>query len=200
MAESIVLVIANKKDIARSGLDGTILFPDCTMSIEHRFENEVTEHPIDGKANVSDHVVNKNQTISISGIYNTFNIVQYTGDAVGAQNRVARAYAQLLRLRNDKVRFSIVSRYDTYNNCVIKSLTIPIAPDNGNSLIFNMEVVQVRVSDNIQSVQLIQVENLNESMLDNAAFKKKLGTKQKDRVSTDAAVNRLDAIENGGSV
>jgi hypothetical protein len=194
---SIVLVIANKKDGATFSEGTTVLFPDCTMSIEHKFENEVTEHPVDGKSSISDHVINKNNTISVSGIYNAHNIVRYVGDAIAVENRVADAYRYLLKLRDERLPFSIVSRYDVYNDCVIKSLTIPIAPDQGNTLIFNMDVVQIRKAKRVSTVRLVQLEDVSVPVEDSAAFEQSSGSKQTNRSNTTATVTQADRVING---
>lgn len=197
MADSIVFVIANKRSYA-ADTESTLLFTDCTVSIDHKFENEITEHPVDGDSNIADHIVNKNVVISFSGIYSAYNLTQYNGDSVPAENRVAEAYSKLLALRNNKQKFSVVSRYDIYNNCVVKSLSIPIAADGGNSLIFSMEVQQIRVTDKFDTVTLVRTEDISQEYADAAALKLSAGNKQKTRTSSSSSVLQLDLLENGG--
>ena len=192
---SVVLIIANKQ---QASAVGTLLLPDCVVSITHKFENEVTEHPIDGKASISDHVVNRNVTITLSGIYNTYAIQKYKNDSVSSTNRVAEAYRKLLDLRNSRTPFSVVSKYDVYNDCVVKSLSIPVAPDDGNTLIFNMDVVQVRLSKDFDNVRLVNIEDVSVGVVDSAQVKSQSGVKQKTRTLSDPIVTQLDNIVNGG--
>lgn len=198
MSKDIVFVIANKKSEAFAGREGTILFTDCTVSIEQQFDNDITEHPIDGDANIVDHIVNKNMTLRFTGIYNVHTLVRYTGDSVPSQNRVAEAYNRLVALRNDKVRFSVVSRYDVHSDMVVKSLSIPVAADDGNSLIFNMELQQVRASKPFNPIPLVRTEDISQPFVDSAAIKVQSGNKQKTRTSALPIVNQLDMLENGG--
>ncbi|QCQ57961.1 hypothetical protein Barba22A_gp110 [Rheinheimera phage vB_RspM_Barba22A] len=197
--QDVVLILANKMQADKLGLGGTFLLPDCTLSIDHKFENDVTEHPIDRGSSVSDHVVNKNVTFSVSGVYNTYSLQKYVQDGVSTQNRVADAYKKLLDLRNSKQQFTLVSRYDIYQNCVVKSLSIPVAPTDGNTLIFSMEITQVRVSQPFRQVTLVQLEDVSEQFVDAAQLKKEAGTKQRTKTSTTPIVNQADKVINGGS-
>lgn len=194
---SVTLIVANKKS-ASKGLTGTILLPDCVVSIDHKFENEVTEHPVDGKASVSDHVVNKNVTFTVSGVYNTYSVDKYFNDSVSAKNRIAEAYNKLLYLRDSKVPFRLVSKYAAYNNCVVRSLNIPVAPDDGNTLIFSMEIVQIRLSKDFDEVRLAQVEDVSQPFVDSAQIKTQSGVKSKTKVSTDKTINQASKVINGG--
>ena len=184
MSNNIVFIVANKRQISNS-VSGLKYFPDCTISVSHTFDNEVTEYAVEDGTSVSDHVQNKNGMFSVSGIYNARPLDYYVGDQINPQNRIADAYTFLKRLRDDRNTFSLVSRYDVYEDCVVKSLKFPLAPTDGNTLIFEMDIVQVRKAK-LEQVNIVAVQNVIDSKKDDAASASGVGkvtTKKADTVA-----------------
>lgn len=167
MADSIVFIVANKKKGGAS-VEGMKYFPDCTVSISHTFDNDVTEHAVEQGGQFSDHVQVKNNMFSVSGIYNAKGIDIYAGDTIGQQSRVEDAYSFLKSLRDDKKLFTLISKYDSYNNCTIKSLRFPVAPTDGNTLIFEMDVTQIRPAK-VDVVTLVATTLIADSKKDDAS-------------------------------
>ena len=152
----VVFIVANKKGDYNLP-ERVTAFTDCTMSLDHKFSNDVTEHPVELNGSFTDHVQVKNNRFSLSGMYSNTPLTQYSNDAIVNEDRVQKAYKFLVDLRDSRKLFTLVSKYDVYNNCVVENLSIPVAPDNGTALIFTMDVVQVRIAttDNIR-IALVQ--------------------------------------------
>lgn len=182
--KDLVFIVANKRsftgnDATASVAGRTALFPDCTVSISHKWDNDVTEHPIERGAAVSDHVSQKNAVFEISGIFNQYSLQKYNGNVVETGQKIQDAYDYLLTLRNTGVPFTLVSKYSTYNDCVVKSLEIPVAPTDGNNtLIFSMTAHQIRQVSSEQ-VRIAQIENVSIPYQDTASSKTSEGSKQK---------------------
>jgi hypothetical protein len=167
MADSISFIVANKKK-SNANVDGIKYFPDCTVSISHTFDNEVTEHAIENGASFSDHSQRKNNKFSVSGVYNTKSLNVYTGDNISQDNRIPDAYSFLVNLRESRSRFTLVSKYASYPNCTITSLRFPVAPTDGNTLLFEMDISQIRLSS-LEQVNIVVVDNVTDSKKDDAA-------------------------------
>ena len=167
MSDNVVFIVANKKKTS-ANISGLKYFPDCTVSVSHSFENDVTEHAVEDGASFSDHIQNKNKTFSVSGIYNTKGLNIYTGDNISQDNRIADAYSFLVSLRDERKTFTLVSKYDVYPDCVVRSLRFPLAPTDGNTLLFEMDLVQIRKSK-LEQVNIVAVQNVIEAKKDDAS-------------------------------
>jgi hypothetical protein len=194
----VFLIVANKKN--QSGEAGIKYYPDCTTSISHNFTNEVTEYPVENGVSISDHVQAKNKTFSFSAIYNQHNLNVWLDDKVSREDRINDAYQNLLSLYNSKAVFTFVSRYDSYDNCVITNLTIPVAPDDGNTLMFTAEIKQLRTASTEQ-VTLVQVDNVITSKKDDATSSSSSGKKKTERSALEALTKALeDALTLSGNI
>ncbi len=164
---SITFIVANKS--GNSEIAGEKYFTDTTVTITHDFSNSVTEHPVETGVSFSDHVQVKNNRFTLSGVFGAFTLNQYAGDSIGyGKDRVKDAYTFLTRLRNDREVFTLVSKYDVYENCVIESLSIPVNADSATSLYFDLNIIQIRVAST-ESVSLVKVENVIAPKKDDAS-------------------------------
>jgi hypothetical protein len=178
----LVFIVANKKKQANlaqtSETAVPTLFPDCTVSIEHKWDSDITEHPIERGVSVADHIVNKNPVFSVDGIFNQHTVDTYFGNVVNGQQRIKDAYDYLLSLRNNRLPFTLVSKYASYRDCVVKSLSIPVAPTDGNNtLIFSMEIQQIRFAQN-EEVTLVRAVEVAPPFVDTASPKESKGNSQ----------------------
>lgn len=168
---SFTIIVANK--LANSGVGETIagdkVFTDCTVSISHTFANSVTEHPVETGVSFSDHVQNQNNRFSVTGIFSNVQLTKYAGDQLPYFNeRVKAAYTFLKQLRDSRQSFTLVSMYDSYPDCVIESLDIPVSVESATSLYFTMNVVQIRRAST-ELTNIVQVDNVADFKKDDAA-------------------------------
>lgn len=152
---SITFIVANKFAAGNTEIAGEKYFADCTVSISHDFSNSVTEHPVETGVSFSDHVQLKNNRFSVSGIFGQYGLNDYQADTLTrGSERIQQAYKFLRRLRDERLTFTLVSKYETYSDCVVESLTIPVNAEGSNSLYFDMSVVQIRKATT-ESVNLV---------------------------------------------
>ena len=180
---SITFLVANKKKQSGISVVGSKYFTDVTTSITHTFSNTITEHAVEDSPNFSDHVQNNNNTFQLSGVFSQAKLVNYTGDTLKNElDRIQAAYTFLKSLRDNKERFTLVSRYDVYDNCVVESLTIPVNPESANSLFFELTIKQVRIT-NKSLVNIVQVQNVIAPKKDSATPTSQVGAKQRESVA-----------------
>ena len=125
--------------------DGSVIWFDCAEQVDHVFPSKVTEFPIEDGASVSDHIVNGNATFSITGIFSDARLRKpdAQGKATAPQQPTqTETYQALLKLRDDRKSFSILTPLDTYTNLVLKNLGMP--RDKGDALSVKMEFEQIR--------------------------------------------------------
>lgn len=183
---STVFVLTDKRKNAGIDTSGSKYFLDCTVSVSHDFNNSVTEHPVETGASFTDHVQRMNNTHNVVGQFSGIPLIKYTGDTLPLQNRLAEAYKFLMDLRDNAIRFTIVSKYDVYNDCVIENLNIPVDSDGEFSLKFSMTLKQIRLA-NTELTNIVQTDLVRPDKVDDASQRSDTGktntNKQSDRES-----------------
>ncbi|MCK4883525.1 MAG: hypothetical protein KAS30_01515 [Candidatus Diapherotrites archaeon] len=71
---------------------------------------EITSHPVQQGANITDHAFNKPSLVDIRILYNA------------EPSKLAETYAQLLKLKQDRIPMQVVTGKRTYPNMLMKSL------------------------------------------------------------------------------
>jgi hypothetical protein len=179
----ITFIVANKFKAGVSEIAGEKYFADCTVSISHDFSNSVTEHPVETGVSFSDHVQLRNNRFTVSGIFGQYGINDFQADTLSrGLDRIPEAYKFLRRLRDERLTFTLVSKYDTYYDCIVESLSIPATPESSNSLYFDINIVQIRKATT-ETVNLITVAKVIDSKKD-AASAKSNGGKQTNQETT----------------
>jgi hypothetical protein len=165
----ITFIVANKFKAGVSEIAGEKYFADCTVSISHDFSNTVTEHPVETGVSFSDHIQLKNNRFTVSGIFGQYGLNDYQADTLSrGLDRIQQAYKFLRRLRDERLTFTLVSKYDTYYDCVVESLNLPVSAESSNSLYFDMQVVQIRTAAT-ESINLVSVAKVIDNKKDSAS-------------------------------
>lgn len=140
---------------------------DCTVSETHQADVEITEHPVEDSASVSDHMRPKQETVTISGIVTGTPSITGTSRTVtgtspqgkefkftssvpedvanGALTRIEAARDTLYRIKDGGRLVTVVTGVKTYENMGLKSLTITRDGTTGVALHFVAVFVQVKV-------------------------------------------------------
>lgn len=191
---SITFIVANKFAAGNAEIAGEKYFADCTVSISHNFSNSVTEHPVETGVSFSDHVQLQNNKFNVSGIFGQYGLNDYQADTLTrGSERIQQAYKFLRRLRDERLTFTLVSKYETYPDCVVESLTIPVNADGSNSLYFDMSIVQIRKATT-ESVNLV-ISNVIDSKKDSASGTTNGGKKTSEDRSILKAIGKESTIE-----
>lgn len=165
----ITFIVANKFKAGVSEIAGEKYFADCTVSISHDFSNTVTEHPVETGVSFSDHIQVKNNRFTVSGIFGQYGLNDFQADTLSrGLDRIQQAYKFLRRLRDERLTFTLVSKYETYYDCVVESLNLPVSVESSNSLYFDMQVVQIRTAST-ENINLVSVSKVIDSKKDSAS-------------------------------
>jgi hypothetical protein len=167
---------------------------DASISESHESTNDVTTHPIESGALITDHVIKKPQTIRIEGIVSNtpigFGLKQLTAFAGKTlpfpreAGPAQEAYETLMRLRESKTPITVVTALQEYDDMVIESLTFPRDAGSGDALRFTANLVQVQVVD-------IKTETLS------VTGKKKGGQRRKNTASEKEHDRHKTALKAG---
>ena len=165
----ITFIVANKRSNSSvDGVAGSKYFTDCTVDIQHEFANTVTEHPVETGESFSDHVQRRNNRFTVNGVFSEIPLRGYQGDTLPIQERVKAAYDFLKRLRDERLKFTLVSKYESYQDCVVENLSIPTTAENSSSLFFTLSIVQIRTAKTTL-VNIVQVDNVRDDKKDDAS-------------------------------
>src|SRR5579859_3869773 len=145
---------------------------DATLSETPQYESETTDHPVEVGFNITDHVRPQPTVLTLECIISNTSIV--TKDTVGrdaanqqgiqairsggaavtqdptvdAGSIVRIAFEQLKNIRDTGKLISVNSRFQQYNNMVIKSLSFPREPANGDLLRFSITLKEIKIVQN----------------------------------------------------
>ena len=124
---------------------------DCLDSETHEWAREVTTNPVENASPIADHIIEQPDQITITGMISNAPIRGYLEQIGGIidgsinDDLVAQAFAKLDDLRKSHELVTIYTRYRTYENMLIQSISIPRSPDNGDAIVFTLQAIQVRI-------------------------------------------------------
>ena len=139
---------------------------DCTLTETHTADVEVTEHPVESGAAMSDHIRPKQEAFTMSGLFSgtpnptegasrTVEVQGLSGETFTlttnvpeseenkAATRLEEARDALYRIKNGAELITVVTGLKVYENMAMKSLSIERDGRTGISLRFTASFVQV---------------------------------------------------------
>src|SRR5438132_10006682 len=138
---------------------------DAAIAEMHSGANEITDHPVEDGADITDHVRVKPDTVTIEGIISNTPVVassaRFEGgletseqngvlvvSGVGADTldeaRADSAYQQLLKIKEDRLPVVIITSLRQYERMVLERLNVPRDARTGSALRFSATFRQVR--------------------------------------------------------
>lgn len=147
-----------------AAIDAVVL--DCSINETHALENEVTDHPVENGADITDHVRPKPDVITIEGLVSntpmthaqrtrminqlgiTLSSASDADYLIGVPGYAEAAFAALRALRDNGTLFTVQTSLYTYNNMVMVSLTVPRNKDIGDALRFTCQCKSIRLVSN----------------------------------------------------
>ena len=134
---------------------------DLAKTEEYSFENESTDEPVETGADVSDHIKANPNIITLTIIVSDTPIGAIAQDptrrnAAGATLPGQDAYQRILKLRDDRVTFPVVTSRGTFLNMTIKSFSETRDSKTGHSMQATVVLKQLRfVTNNRTTVRVI---------------------------------------------
>ncbi|MCP4051083.1 MAG: hypothetical protein GY730_10305 [bacterium] len=151
-----------------SNTNDSILEIDATPTITHNRISSLTKSPIEDGSEITDHITLENKTVTIEGVitknpFNFFSSATSTIFSSTIQNnqrlsgiaasiggllsrepdRVENSLIFLNQIWENRIPFTIVAGLETYDNVVIKNLTITETSKTKNSIKFTATLEQV---------------------------------------------------------
>lgn len=112
-------------DISPSTSDGKYVF-DAFFTIQHNRELTITESPVQTGANISDHAYMepKELTMDVGMSEVMRKIDDYHFGITDGKTRSTTAYSTLTKLQEQRVPCNVVTRFGTYKNMLIETISV----------------------------------------------------------------------------
>lgn len=134
-----------------------VLIPSVVITEKHQDALEITEHPVEVGAAVSDHAYKRPSEvmmeIGFSGGGSLLDFVNTSGVGLSVGKSPREVYQQLLDLQESRQPFDVITGKRTYKNMLIKSLEVTTDKTSENVLMCTVTLREVIIS----STQAIQV-------------------------------------------
>ncbi|MDD1617191.1 MAG: hypothetical protein LUQ28_12065 [Methylococcaceae bacterium] len=105
------------------------IIPDVVVEETHSDEMEITQHPVQQGAAISDHAYKKPMMLKMSVIF--------------GKDDINITYQKLLDLQNTAQPFDVVTGKRSYKNMMFKSLSVTTNKDTNSILSVNAELIEV---------------------------------------------------------
>lgn len=131
-------------------IDGLII--DAEVSSDHTFEAEVTDHPVEKGADVTDHNRPRPIVVTVEGIVSATPLGTLRTSREGT-DPPADALAVLQQIRDDREPVKISTSLQDYENMMMQRLQITKDASTGRALRFSATFKQVIIAINERTVK-----------------------------------------------
>ncbi len=117
---------------------------DCSVSETHVDEAEITDHPVEGGADMTDHIRKLPVSLELNGLITNTPVAIMASLTGGSPvttdvlpfvlDRVEAGYAELRRTMDEGERLDVSTSLRSYENMAIKNLVVSRDVSNGNVL------------------------------------------------------------------
>ena len=128
---------------------------DASISETHNRESEITEHPVEFGANVTDHVRARPKTIEINGLITDTPVVflasllaesPVKGSFIPSFSRVGDAYDEFERMIDFAQTVDVVTSLTEYSNMAIESCSVVRDASRGNVLDCSLSLKEIVIA------------------------------------------------------
>lgn len=121
---------------------------DVTLTENHTFNSRATNFPVETGGDVTDHIINDPDVLTLSGIVSDtpLNIFSFFTRSIDAFNR-------LVDLHERRVPVTVVTGLKVYQNMVMTTLDVPRNINTGQSLTFNITLQNIRFDSTAQLIR-----------------------------------------------
>jgi len=117
---------------------------DVATVVEHRFDAEVTDHPVSEGENISDHVTPQPDAVTVTGIISRTPIDPAIISEEASNSRYQRAFDKLRDLKENPRLITLLTQRRQYENMVVTGISIVDDVNTGDSLQFTANFRHIR--------------------------------------------------------
>ncbi len=123
--------------------NGTQIIPDTLLTATHTASADATDHPVEDGSALSDNIVRKPRTVSLTLVFSPFNAGTDTLSPASSISRPDQAFDALSGAmdRRERVYALVDNRF--YTPAAITSLSMPRAFEDGTSRTITLELKEI---------------------------------------------------------
>lgn len=187
--------------IFRNGFDrqkiGTIEF-DILGSRNISNNSSITTNPIEGGGTINDHIIDEPIEISLTGLISEYSIrnsllssaVTLSNPFTSSVNRLKEAEEELSRIKSERELLTVLTPYRTYENMILKDLSISWSADTGKS--FNFSCILKKL--NIVETEVIFINSAFENANATSNFGKQIASEAIEE-QTESSIGIIQFIK-----
>lgn len=158
MADNLFSLIFGKKRRVRIGGDATTyeFLPtggvefDAVLSESHGGTNEITKHPVETGADITDHIRRQPETLALTGVISNTPLV-FLASLTEKPDRAERGYQALKKIKDDGTLVRVLTTLREYDNMVIQSMTVNRDVQTGNIVKADLQLVEIFTAESIDA-------------------------------------------------
>lgn len=149
---------------------------DVTISENHEDTTDITEHPVEKGAAITDHAYPNPATVTIEAGQSD------SGGASAGDRRSVEAYEALLKLQAEREPFDLVTGKRVYSNMLVKSLAVTTDAQTEHVLLVKAELQEIIIA----TVQAVSIPRSRQRHASRTGSVEEKGQKQTEPVSKSA--------------
>lgn len=121
---------------------------DAAISEDHAFDSDVTVHPVEEGADISDNIRARPITITLDCVVSDTPIAD--GSVIVEEGTLPtdETFNKLVAIRDARLPVTITTSRGTFENMALQSLSVPVTSKTGAALSFRVTFVQIRIVKN----------------------------------------------------
>lgn len=167
---------------------------DLNLDEGHEWKAEATMNPVEEGAPITDHVIEQSDKLSLKGFISDTPLT-ITSANIDLENRTQPVFDLLRELIKAREPVTVYTKYWTYADMVITSISIPRTAGQGEALEFSIEFVNIRKV----ATQMVDVpegiSRKKDKKGDKATGKKAEPQKYKGKTETEDLAKRYPEIK-----
>jgi hypothetical protein len=119
---------------------------DASLSENHSLDSEITQFPVEGGADISDHIRIKPRQLTITGVV-TNHPIRLLASVFEEPDRAAKAFDKLKEIRDNRELVTVLTTLEEYENMVLTTVQIPRDVRRGQAVEATMTFREALIAD-----------------------------------------------------
>lgn len=179
----------------------TLMF-DAVTNVSVDLSNTITQHAVESKVDISDHVYSHNDKFEVTGVVTNTPVQNHFGNIIDYDvevKRTQKAVDFLRALKESKAFFTLVTEFEIFDDVLMTSLRYNINAAEADQLVFTMAVERVRTVDSLSVTLVTDVSKTANGSTEQSGKAKEDGTENKTDGSSQKQTHRERTLDRVGS-
>lgn len=119
---------------------------DATVTEQHSYMADVTQHPVESGLDITDHVQIKPFELTLTGVV-TNTPIQPEEAGIDLPNRIQVLYDELRLLFEERSFLTVVTGLERYENMILMSIEVPRQGPGRQAIIPSLKFIQINTVD-----------------------------------------------------